>query len=113
MRNLPVEIMRIIRDTHIKGKTVVYRDAFILSFYLVGINMANIAGAAWGSTPYFIKDNFKGGLLSNGLKELKFAKNNISNLVYSKESITFAISNNKNPAATYNSGTILWQLLEK
>jgi site-specific recombinase XerD len=42
MRNLPVEIMRRIRDTHIKGKTVVYRDAFILSFYLVGINMADM-----------------------------------------------------------------------
>lgn len=60
----------------------------------------------WGSTPYFIKDNFKGGLLSNGLKELMFAKNNISNLVYSKESITFAPSNNNNPAATEINGSI-------
>jgi hypothetical protein len=60
----------------------------------------------WGSTPYFVKDNFKGGLLSNGLKKLLFVKNNIPNLVYSKESITFETSNNKNPAATEINGSI-------
>ncbi len=58
----------------------------------------------WGNMPFFVKDNFKGGLLSNGLKELKYANNNIPNLVYPKESITFETSNNKNPAATELSG---------
>lgn len=42
MRNLPVETLRRIRDTEIKGKTVVYKDAFMLSFYLIGINMADM-----------------------------------------------------------------------
>jgi adenylate kinase family enzyme len=44
--------------------------------------------------------------LSNGLKKLLFVKNNIPNLVYSKESITFETSNNKNPAATEINGSI-------
>ena len=42
MRNLPIETLRRIRDTHIKGKTAVYKDAFMLSFYLIGINMADM-----------------------------------------------------------------------
>ena len=42
MRNLPVETFRRIRDTFIKGKTARYKDAFLLSFYLIGINMADM-----------------------------------------------------------------------
>ena len=42
MRNLPVEVFRRVRDTKIKGKTAVYLDAFMLSFYLIGINMADL-----------------------------------------------------------------------
>lgn len=42
MRNLPIKTLRRIRDTHIKGKTAVYKDAFMLSFYLIGINMADL-----------------------------------------------------------------------
>lgn len=42
MRNLPVETLRRVRDTYIKGKTAVYKDAFMLSFYLIGINMADL-----------------------------------------------------------------------
>jgi site-specific recombinase XerD len=42
MRNLPIETLRRIRDTHIKGKTARYKDAFMLSFYLIGINMADL-----------------------------------------------------------------------
>lgn len=42
MRNLPIETFRRIRDTVIKGKTARYKDAFLLSFYLIGINMADI-----------------------------------------------------------------------
>lgn len=42
MRNLPVETFRRIRDTFIKGKTARYKDAFLLSFYLIGINMADL-----------------------------------------------------------------------
>lgn len=42
MRNLPIEKLRRIRDTKIKGKTAVYLDAFMLSFYLIGINMADL-----------------------------------------------------------------------
>lgn len=44
MRNLPVETFRRIKDTVIKGKTAVYKDAFLLSFYLIGINMADLLG---------------------------------------------------------------------
>lgn len=42
MRNLPIDTLRHVRDVHIKGKTAVYRDAFLLSFYLIGINMADL-----------------------------------------------------------------------
>lgn len=42
MRNLPIETMRRIRDAQIKGKTAIYKDAFMLSFYLIGINMADL-----------------------------------------------------------------------
>lgn len=42
MRNLPIDTLRRIRDTKIKGKTAVYLDAFMLSFYLIGINMADL-----------------------------------------------------------------------
>lgn len=42
MRNLPVEKFRKLLATKIKGKTAVYLDAFLLSFYLIGINMADL-----------------------------------------------------------------------
>lgn len=42
MRNLPVETLRRVRDTEIIGKTAIYKDAFMLSFYLIGINMADM-----------------------------------------------------------------------
>lgn len=42
MRNLPVTTLRRIRDTEIKGKTAWYKDAFMLSFYLIGINLADL-----------------------------------------------------------------------
>lgn len=42
MRNLPVETLRRIRDTEVKGKTARFKDAFLLSFYLIGINMADM-----------------------------------------------------------------------
>ena len=42
MRNLPVDTLRRIRDTEIKGKTAWYKDAFLLSFYLIGINLADL-----------------------------------------------------------------------
>lgn len=42
MRNLPIQTLRRIRDTEIKGKTAYYKDAFLLSFYLIGINMADL-----------------------------------------------------------------------
>jgi len=42
MRNLPVQTLRRIRDTQIKGKTAWYKDAFMLSFYLIGINLADL-----------------------------------------------------------------------
>lgn len=42
MRNLPVETLRRIKDTQVQGKTARYIDAFILSFYLIGINMADL-----------------------------------------------------------------------
>ena len=42
MRNLPIEVMRKVRDTEVKGKTAVYKDAYMLSFYLIGINMADL-----------------------------------------------------------------------
>ena len=42
MRNVPVETLRRVRDTVIQGKTAIYKDAFMLSFYLIGINMADM-----------------------------------------------------------------------
>lgn len=42
MRNLPVETLRRLLATQIKGKTAMYLDAFMLSFYLIGINMADL-----------------------------------------------------------------------
>ena len=42
MRNLPVETMRRIRDTQLSGNLNRYIDAFMLSFYLIGINMADM-----------------------------------------------------------------------
>lgn len=42
MRNLPVETLRRVRDTEIIGKRAIYKDAFMLSFYLIGINMADM-----------------------------------------------------------------------
>lgn len=42
MRNLPIETLRRIRDTKVKGKTERFKDAFMLSFYLIGINMADL-----------------------------------------------------------------------
>lgn len=42
MRNLPVETLRRVRDMEIKGKTAWYKDAFMLSFYLIGINLADL-----------------------------------------------------------------------
>ena len=42
MRNLPIETLRRVRDTVIQGKTAIYKDAFMLSFYLIGINMADM-----------------------------------------------------------------------
>lgn len=42
MRNLPIETMRRIRDTKLDGKVNRYIDAFMLSFYLIGMNMADM-----------------------------------------------------------------------
>lgn len=42
MRNLPVEVLREIRDAVIDRRAEVYRDAFMLSFYLIGINAADL-----------------------------------------------------------------------
>ena len=42
MRNLPVETMRRIRDTKLDGKVNRYIDAFMLSFYLIGMNLADM-----------------------------------------------------------------------
>lgn len=42
MRNLPVETMRMIRDTKLDGKVNRYIDAFMLSFYLIGMNLADM-----------------------------------------------------------------------
>lgn len=42
MRNLPVQTLRRIRDTEIKSKTAMYKDAFMLSLYLIGINLADL-----------------------------------------------------------------------
>lgn len=42
MRNLPVETLRRVRDTKLDGKVNRYIDAFMLSFYLIGINMTDL-----------------------------------------------------------------------
>lgn len=42
MRNLPVEVLREIRDREVGPKSEVFRDAFMLSFYLIGINAADM-----------------------------------------------------------------------
>lgn len=42
MRNLPVETLRRVRDTKLDGKVNRYIDAFMLSFYLIGINLADL-----------------------------------------------------------------------
>ena len=42
MRNLPVEVMRRVRDTKLDGKVNRYIDAFMLSFYLIGMNLADM-----------------------------------------------------------------------
>lgn len=42
MRNLPVETLRRIRDLQLKGDKAIYKDAFMLSFYLIGINLADL-----------------------------------------------------------------------
>ena len=42
MRNVPVETLRRVRDAVIQGKTAIYKDAFMLSFYLIVINMADM-----------------------------------------------------------------------
>lgn len=42
MRNLPVEGLRRIRDAELEGFKMLYRDAFMLSFYLIGINGADL-----------------------------------------------------------------------
>lgn len=43
-RNLSVERLRVLRDVKIKGRGSDYRDFFMLSFYLIGINMADLYG---------------------------------------------------------------------
>lgn len=42
MLNLPLQTMRQIRDTKITGKRAKYLDAFMLSFYLIGINAVDL-----------------------------------------------------------------------
>lgn len=42
MRNLPVETLRRISKTKLDGKVNRYIDAFMLSFYLIGMNMADM-----------------------------------------------------------------------
>lgn len=42
MRDLPVEKLRRLRDLPLTGKQASHRDAFLLSFYLLGINMADL-----------------------------------------------------------------------
>ena len=48
MRNMPVETFRRIRDLSLRGSNAVYRDAFLLSFYLIGINMADLLALPQG-----------------------------------------------------------------
>lgn len=42
MRNLPIEVLRKIRDEKVSTKSEMYRDAFLLSFYLIGINLKDL-----------------------------------------------------------------------
>jgi integrase len=49
LRVLPVETMRRIRDTPITNKMRAYRDAFMLSFYLIGINPADLLALPKGA----------------------------------------------------------------
>ncbi len=43
-RNLSVERLRALRDANVEGRGSDYRDFFMLSFYLIGINMADLYG---------------------------------------------------------------------
>jgi hypothetical protein len=43
-RNLSVERLRALRDAKIVGRSSDYRDFFMLSFYLIGINIADLFG---------------------------------------------------------------------
>ena len=43
-RNLSVERLRALRDARVEGRSSDYRDFFMLSFYLIGINMADLYG---------------------------------------------------------------------
>ena len=42
LRSLPVETMRRIMDMDLKGRQAMYRDAFVLSFMLIGINPTDL-----------------------------------------------------------------------
>lgn len=42
LRSLPVEDMRSLMGMELKGREAIYRDAFVLSFLLVGINPADL-----------------------------------------------------------------------
>jgi integrase len=42
LRSLPVETMRQLMDMELTGKKAMYRDAFVLSFLLIGINPADL-----------------------------------------------------------------------
>ena len=42
LRSLPVETMRQLMDMELTGKKAMYRDAFVLSFMLIGINPADL-----------------------------------------------------------------------
>lgn len=44
-RSLPVEVMRQLRDMPLEGNKAWARDMFFLSFYLIGINMADLYSA--------------------------------------------------------------------
>jgi integrase len=54
-RNLSIEEMKIIRDVELKGVPSLARDIFMLSFYLIGINLIDLA--------YLTKDNIRAGRL--------------------------------------------------
>lgn len=44
INNITVEQLRLVRDMKVKKKTEVYRDMFMLSFYLCGINPVDLLG---------------------------------------------------------------------